>query len=149
MAMATVKTKRWREQVGEDEGLRFLVSHYWPRCVKGMDAPWHDWFRPLAPSKHLHAARSGRVGPPISFEMFRRRYEREMESKEQQRLIATLARLLLAGNDLTLVCCCEEEDRCHRVLLKALTGNEVRRIEQTRRPAPYTGADLADAGAHR
>ena len=147
--MAVIKDKCWTDPVGVNDGLRILVSHYWPKGLKRAGARWHDWLRPLAPSKHLHAARSARLDPPISFETFRRRYDLEMESREPRRLITMLARLLLSGRSLTLVCLCENEGQCHRGLLRKLVEAEAVRLDRARREVQCTGGVDVSAVAGR
>ena len=92
------------------DGLRILATRFWPRGVK-KDAA--DLYLPdLAPSKDLvQAFKSGEMDWPT----FKRRYQAEM--KGQTSLIRTLAWLDARGEVVTLLCACDDPDRCHRSIL--------------------------------
>jgi uncharacterized protein YeaO (DUF488 family) len=57
-----IKTKRWNEPAEASDGLRLLISRYRPRGVRKGEEPWAEWWRPLAPSRELHADYFGRRG---------------------------------------------------------------------------------------
>ena len=61
-----------------------------------------------------------RIGPPLTWEEYRRRYLREIE--QQAELIDELARLVAEVKTITLLCssACEDASHCHRTLLQAL-----------------------------
>jgi uncharacterized protein YeaO (DUF488 family) len=115
-----IKTKRWNDPKDADEVLRILVCRYRPRGVRKQAETWHRWEKTLGPSKDLHADFYGKHGPPITWEVYRERYLKEMET--QQELIDKLAELVSEGKMITLLCssACTDVSRCHRTLLKEL-----------------------------
>ena len=118
-----IKTRRWTDPVGPedgDDGQRVLVCRYRPRGVAREAETWDAFWPDLGPSRELHAAFYGKQGAPIGWEEYRRRYLDEMRGQAQR--IAFLARMLAAGETLTLLCssACTDPARCHRSLLAGL-----------------------------
>jgi uncharacterized protein YeaO (DUF488 family) len=115
-----VKTKRWNDPRGKDDGFRLLICRYRPRGVRKQDETWDDWWSEFGPSRELHAAFYGKHGPPIGWEEYRRRYLEEMEARSD--LIDELAALVREGKTITLLCssACEDASQCHRTLLREL-----------------------------
>ena len=80
---------------------------------------WYDvWFPNLAPSLPtmkigLNASTAG------EWSEFKRRYKREMSEPAAKHDLALLAALSHTAN-FSVGCYCENEDRCHRSLLKEL-----------------------------
>lgn len=97
------------------DGLRVLATRFWPRGVKKEAA---DLYLPdLAPSKELvRAFKAGELAWPA----FKRKYVQEMRG--QTSLLRTLRWLDRRGEDVTLLCACDDPDRCHRSLLAALVA---------------------------
>ncbi len=115
-----IRTKRWNDPAEPADGFRLLVCRYRPRGVRKADETWDEWCSALGPSRALHADIYGKHGPPLTWPQFRRRYLGEM--KEQSERIADLARRVVAGETLTLLCssACHDAEHCHRTLLKGL-----------------------------
>ena len=55
MAEAVLKTKRWNDPRGPQDGLRVLITRYRPRGLKKADETWDVWIKDLAPSAELLA----------------------------------------------------------------------------------------------
>ena len=128
MPPAPVKTKRWNDPVDADDGHRLLITRYRPRGLKKSDETWHAWDKSLAPSVELHAAYYGKHGQtPISWDIYRQRYLKEMHTPAARAKIKSLADQVRAGQTLTLLCSnqCTREDRCHRSLLRGLIEREL------------------------
>ena len=115
-----VKTRRWNDPPGADEGLRVLVTRYRPRGVAKADETWDVWYPALGPSKALHGAVYTESSSPIPWPQYRKRYLEEQ--RQNAGLIAELAGRVRAGETITLLCssACVRESRCHRSLLKEL-----------------------------
>jgi uncharacterized protein YeaO (DUF488 family) len=116
-----IKTKRWCDPVGPDDGFRLLICRYRPRALPKKDENWTLWRANLGPSRELHAAAYGKRGlEPLAWDEYRRRYLEEM--REQSEEIAHLAEMVAGGKTLTLLCssACEDAEHCHRTLLKGL-----------------------------
>jgi uncharacterized protein YeaO (DUF488 family) len=113
-------TRRWDDPPGESEGLRILITRYRPRGLPKSAETWDVWMPNLGPSKELHAAVYGKVGMGISWETYLARYRIEM--KQQADAIQELAKMVCAGETITLLCSsqCVRESRCHRSILKQL-----------------------------
>lgn len=118
--LVPVRTKRWNDSVGPDDGFRLLICRYRPRGVPKLGEPWDAWCNALAPSKELHAARYGKTGAPIDFEEYTRRFLSEMS--ERRYWIESFAARVRAGETLTLLCssACEDASTCHRTLVQGL-----------------------------
>lgn len=115
-----VRTKRWNDPAEPEDGSRILVSRYRPRALPKSEETWGEWHPSLGPSVELHAAFYAKGRPPISWQQYQLTYRSEMRA--QRALIDELARRVIAGETLTLLCSslCERESRCHRSLLKAM-----------------------------
>lgn len=107
-----VKTKSVYANAAAEDGLRLLVMRRWPRGIATGQVD--GWDKELAPSLALlEEWRAER----LSWDEFARRYRDEMSSKAAA--IVELARRAQEGN-VTLLCGCRDEARCHRSLLKEL-----------------------------
>jgi uncharacterized protein YeaO (DUF488 family) len=115
-----IETERWNDPSEPDDGRRLLVCPFRPRGVRKEEESWDEWLPQLGPSRELHAAFYGKLGPPIGWAEYRRRYLAEM--KKQHEPIAALAARVAAGEMITLLCssACADPERCHRTLIKAL-----------------------------
>ena len=114
------------------EGLRLGTVRRLPRGVRKQEYARRDffdlWLPELAPSDKLFG--SIKKKNPIdasSWKSFARRYEAEMKRPSQQRLLALLARLSKDSN-LSVGCYCEDENRCHRSILKKLLAAQGARL---------------------
>jgi uncharacterized protein YeaO (DUF488 family) len=105
------------------EGFRLGTVRRPPRGVRKADYSrknYYDlWLPELAPSIELLAW--ARVKPLTDrrWEVFARRYRREMAAPQAQRLIRLLS-LLSNETNFSVGCFCEDETRCHRSLLREL-----------------------------
>lgn len=105
-----IRTKRVYEPKEPEDGLRLLVMRYWPRGVSKDQVD--EWERELGTSKELIKEWKGER---ISWEEFRARYKDEI--REKRGLVEKWAERA-RKEDITLLCGCEDPDRCHRTLLK-------------------------------
>lgn len=109
-----IKTKRIYEPKSKDDGLRVLVTRYWPRGIKKNAVDL--WIRQLGPSEGLIKEwKHGR----ISWQEFKNRYLGEYKCTAKQQYLAELKKTI-KGKDVTLLCICEDENHCHRILVKRL-----------------------------
>jgi uncharacterized protein YeaO (DUF488 family) len=103
-----------------DEGLRVGTVRRPPRGVPKHEfarADYYDvWLPELAPSEALvQAARTATT--EREWQVFRRRYLRELSRPPASRVLDLLARLSPTTN-LSVGCYCELEARCHRSVLR-------------------------------
>lgn len=111
---ARVQAKRVYEPASPDDGRRVLVTRYWPRGVSKESVD--EYVSTLAPSREL--LQSYRLGE-TPWEAFRERYLEEMRGEDQLAEVDRLAKHARSER-ITLLCVCDEPERCHRWLLREL-----------------------------
>ncbi len=105
-----------------DEGIRIGTVRRPPRGVPRVEHASRDfydtWFPNLAPSPETmklgQAAETNR-----DWTTFKRKYRKEMDAPDARHAIALLA-TLSHTTDFSVGCYCEDEDRCHRSILREL-----------------------------
>ncbi len=118
----SIRVVRLGTSRARDEGLRIGTVRRPPRGVpKSQYAKqnWYDtWLPELAPSaglvKQALAAES-----EAQWKAFAKRYRAEMAAPAKTRLIELLA-VLSHETNFSVGCYCEDENRCHRSVLRAL-----------------------------
>lgn len=105
------------------EGLRLGTVRRPPRGVKKEDfarLDYYDlWLPDLAPSAELLSYAMAEPFTDQRWAKFARDYRREMKEPEKERLLQLLA-ALSHQTDFAVGCYCENEERCHRSLLREL-----------------------------
>jgi uncharacterized protein YeaO (DUF488 family) len=114
------------------EGLRIGTVRRPPRGVprsKFASDDWYDvWFPTLAPSAAaVKSALSGTT--PAQWRRFTQRYRSEMAEPEAKHALDLLAALSRTTN-FSVGCYCEDEDRCHRSILRQLLLEHGARVER-------------------
>ncbi len=112
-----IKTKNIYDPAEASDGVRALVMRLWPRGVKREKAD--RWFKELGPGAGLIKKwKSGK----ITWAGFKKAYLGEYKDAVKKTALAELKGLIKTskGTDVTLLCSCRDEDRCHRGLLKAI-----------------------------
>lgn len=104
------------------EGLRIGTVRRPPRGVPKSEYAkqnWYDvWFPNLAPSAEtLTLGMSAQTEK--QWQVFKKRYRTEMNKPDASRTLDLLAALSLSA-DFSVGCYCEDEDHCHRSVLRAL-----------------------------
>ena len=104
------------------EGTRIGTVRRLPRGVRKeryAADDWFDvWYPELAPSAELVTQAKG-AATAEEWRAFIRAFRAEMNQPAPRRTLDLLA-VLSQGADFSLGCYCEEEDRCHRSVLRAL-----------------------------
>jgi uncharacterized protein YeaO (DUF488 family) len=104
------------------EGVRLGTVRRPPRGVRRSRyaaGHWFDvWLPNLAPSRQLVASGRGASGE-AAWRRFAKRYRSEMTRPENARVLDALAALSHHTN-FSVGCYCEDEQRCHRSLLRRL-----------------------------
>jgi uncharacterized protein YeaO (DUF488 family) len=107
----------------QNEGLRLGTVRRPPRGVPRAEYAARNhydvWLPELAPSASLLSWIRAKPLSTPRWRMFARRYRAEMRHPSAQHLIALLAAMSERQN-LSVGCYCEDESRCHRLLLKNL-----------------------------
>jgi uncharacterized protein YeaO (DUF488 family) len=105
------------------EGLRLGTVRRPPRGVRKEDyarLDYYDlWLPDLAPSAELLSYATAEPFTDQRWAKFVRDYRREMKAPEKERLLQLLA-ALSHQTDFAVGCYCENEDRCHRSILREL-----------------------------
>ena len=109
-----IRLKRIYEPPSEDDGYRVLSTRYWPRGVR--KSAVDEYTTKTAPSRELlrEFKHEG-----LTWEQYVPRYLDEMRSEAAISAIQRLAAMAKSGS-MTLMCICEDENRCHRSLLRDL-----------------------------
>ena len=115
----SVNTKCIYDPPDSGDGMRVLVTTFWPRGIKKEKID--KWEKELGTPPDLIKKWKG---GSIDWAAFSREYLKAMKLKKEK--IAELAEL--AGKeDITLLCTCRDDNRCHRMLLKKLIERKIRR----------------------
>jgi uncharacterized protein YeaO (DUF488 family) len=105
-----------------NEGLRLGTVRRPPRGVPKSDfarLDYYDvWFPNLSPSPEL-VREAQRAKDERAWTAFKRKFRREMNAPDRSRELDVLAALSHHTN-LSLGCYCEDENRCHRSVLREL-----------------------------
>jgi uncharacterized protein YeaO (DUF488 family) len=105
------------------EGLRLGTVRRPPRGVRKEDYASRNyfdvWLPELAPSAPLVAWALAEPLTPQRWTVYERRYLREMRQPAAKRLVVLLS-ALSSQTSFSVGCYCEDENRCHRSLLKKL-----------------------------
>lgn len=114
-----VRTKRWNDPAGQDDGFRLLICRIRPRGVAKADETWDEWWPDLGPSRELLAAFKGKAGAPLAWDTYVSRYLDEMTAPASIWRIRALTGRVAAGETITLLCssACTDPTHCHRTLL--------------------------------
>lgn len=89
---------------------------------------WYDvWFPNLAPS--VETMKLGLAAEtPAQWSAFARKYKAEMSTPETKHALTLLA-VLSHTTNFSVGCYCENEDRCHRSILKQLLAENGAKLE--------------------
>ncbi|MDE2095267.1 MAG: DUF488 family protein [Burkholderiales bacterium] len=117
-----VRVVRLGSDRAPDEGTRVGTVRRPPRGVpksQFASGNWYDvWFPNLAPS--VETMKLGQAATtPAQWAAFTRKYRSEMARPEASHALELLA-ALSRGSNFSVGCYCENEDHCHRTVLRAL-----------------------------
>lgn len=105
------------------EGLRLGTVRRPPRGVRKQDFArrnyYDQWLPLLSPSQAVVGRAMAEPWTEARWKTFERDYRREMGAPAPRQVIELLARLS-HHVDFSLGCYCEQEDRCHRSILREL-----------------------------
>jgi uncharacterized protein YeaO (DUF488 family) len=118
----TLRIVRLGSPRGAAEGLRIGTVRRPPRGVRASEFAsqnWYDiWYPELSPSAELvKLALASRTAP--EWAAFVKRFKREMALPSPSRTLDLLAALSHSAN-FSIGCYCEDENRCHRSVLREL-----------------------------
>jgi uncharacterized protein YeaO (DUF488 family) len=110
-----VAVKRVYEKPARSDGARVLVDRLWPRGVRKEAV--HTWLKELAPSDELRRWFHAR---PQNWDMFRRRYLKELSRPQAAAALEDLYRLEEMRSKLTLLFASRNIEHNNAVVLKQL-----------------------------
>ncbi len=99
---------------GPKDGKRILVMRLWPRGIRKTTVDM--WLKDVGTSRELI---KDWKGGKITWAKFKQRYKSDMKGEAQRELVKQLASYARSGT-ITLLCSCQDPNRCHRSLLKEL-----------------------------
>lgn len=126
-----VAVKRVYEKPVRADGARVLVDRLWPRGVRKEAV--HTWLKELAPSDELRRWFHAR---PQNWEMFRRRYLKELSRPPAAAALEELYSLAERRSQVTLLFASRNVEHNNAVVLKQL-------LDGMRKPPTGTGSAAA------
>ena len=129
----SISLKRVYERASPADGARVLVDRLWPRGVSKRAAALDAWLKELAPS---HALRRWFHARPRHWEMFRKRYLRELCQPAAEQALEELYELAARRRQLTLVFAARNPEQNNAAVLKQL-------LEGMRKPPSSSGGAAA------
>lgn len=119
----TVRTKSIYDATSKEDGLRVLITRYYPRGVKR--DRFDLWFKGASPTIGLlKAYRKG----SIDWSEFRKRFSKQLNNEaESKNAIKELLDLAKKRKNVTLLCYEREGQNCHRQIVKAKLDRTLRR----------------------
>jgi uncharacterized protein YeaO (DUF488 family) len=127
-----VAVKRVYEGPARSDGTRVLVDRLWPRGLSKERAAIDQWLRDLSPSDALRKWFHAQPEATAAWLTFRRRYLKELASREAASALDELYRLANRQKKLTLLFASKNEKHNNAVVLKDL-------LEGMKKPPTGTG----------
>jgi uncharacterized protein YeaO (DUF488 family) len=120
--MTTVSTKSIYDAKNKEDGLRVLITRYYPRGVKR--DRFDLWLKGASPTIDLlKAYRSG----SIDWSEFRKRFSKQLNGEAESKMaIKELLDLAKKRKNVTLLCYEREGQNCHRQIVKAKLDRSLR-----------------------
>ena len=133
-----VAIKRAYDKPSLSDGQRVLVDRLWPRGVKKEKAGIHHWLRNLAPSDELRKWFHASANWPV----FKKRYFKELSTREASADLETLYRVMNEHAQLTLIYASKDAQHNNAVALKEL-------LDGMKKPPSSSGPAKAAAASGR
>lgn len=128
----TVRVVRLGSNRVEGEGLRIGTVRRPPRGVPKAEFASRNWYDVWLPNLSPNAE-TMKIGQSVTtdaeWRAFAKKYRAEMATPENTHILELLAALSQATN-FSVGCYCENEDRCHRSVLRELLRKKGARFEQ-------------------
>ena len=114
-----IKTKSIYEPIEADDGVRILITRYYPRGVKR--GKFDIWLRSLSPSPELLKQYKSGIATWEDFELhFARELKDNLESSNG---LVEITKLSMESN-ITLLCYEKKGYNCHRYLIRDIVKGE-------------------------
>ncbi len=115
---ADVQVRRVYDGTRDDDGVRVLVDHIWPRGMTKAKAALDEWCKDVSPSTEL---RKWYGHDPAKFDEFAKRYKAELKDPARAQALDHL-RELARGRRLTLLTATKAADISEAQVLADLIG---------------------------
>lgn len=115
MIEVVIKTKSIYDPIEDDDGVRILITRYYPRGVK--KSHFDIWLRSLSPSPEL--LKQYKDGSE-TWEDFEAHFQTEISSSIESNNGLKDILLLSEKSDVTLLCYERSGHNCHRYLIKEM-----------------------------
>ncbi len=109
-----IELRRVYDGSGAANRYRVLVDRLWPRGVAKKDLPVDVWAKEIAPSPEL---RTWFSHDPVRWETFGERYQKELQTEEQQARLRTLVESA-GGKPITLLYAARDTHHTHAIILR-------------------------------
>ncbi|MCB5292048.1 DUF488 domain-containing protein [Arthrobacter sp. SO3] len=113
-----VQVRRVYDATRDDDGMRVLVDHIWPRGMTKAKAALDEWCKDVSPSTEL---RKWYGHDPAKFDEFAKRYKAELKDPARAQALEHL-RELAKGQRLTLLTATKAADISEAHVLADLIG---------------------------
>jgi uncharacterized protein YeaO (DUF488 family) len=120
-----IKTKSIYEPKEEIDGIRILITRYWPRGIK--KEYFGKWYKELSPSKDL--LKSYKTNK-IDFKSFERLFLEEIEKSNVTEIFKEIVKEIIKGKNVTFLCYEKDEVNCHRKLIKKICEKELMKLKK-------------------
>ncbi|HXD20884.1 MAG TPA: DUF488 family protein [Vicinamibacterales bacterium] len=138
-----IRVVRFGEPRARGEGVRIGTVRLLPRGVKKEDYARRNffdlWLPEVAPTRGLVAYAQAKPWTDARWAAYRKKYLREMQRPEAQRVIALLAAFGRQAN-FSIGCYCENPWRCHRSLLGELLRERGAKVSIPRFTTPRSAS---------
>jgi uncharacterized protein YeaO (DUF488 family) len=113
-----LKLKSLKEPTNSEDGLRILIARYRPRYLPKNKENWDQWWKDLAPSKALFKEflKDKRIG----WKEYERKFRLEIKNNPNALNALNALRTLVNTRNVTILCHCIDEKRCHRAIIKQM-----------------------------
>jgi len=112
--MLTIFTNSVYEEKTSSDGIRVLITRFYPRGVK--KECFDIWIRGASPTPDLlKEYKKGLIGWPE----FSKRFRKQLTSLEESKAAMDSILELSKSSDITLLCYEKEGENCHRTLVKS------------------------------
>jgi len=121
-----IKTKSIYALKNKSDGVRILITRYWPRGIKKENVD--KWHKDLSPSKELL---KNYKANKIEFQLFEKLFREEITGNTHVHdLCKGIAIEAAEGKEITLLCYEKEEANCHRKIIKQLCERKFRLLNK-------------------
>jgi uncharacterized protein YeaO (DUF488 family) len=114
-----LRLKSLKEPTNPEDGLRILIARYRPRYLPKNKESWDQWWKDLVPSKALF--KEFVKDKTIGWNEYERKFRREIRNNPNTLNALNGLRSLSKTRNVTILCYCKDENRCHRFIIKQMT----------------------------